>query len=259
MCQPERGHLEGSATEIEEQVRLLGPDAMFSTLYLPPDGRRPIGGVVAIHDVFGHRNFYQNLGRRLAYAGFAALVPDLFFRQGPIDPPCDEKLGIERRARLDETLSLERDLPAASELLRNELGVDHITGLGFCMGGTLSMLQGSRGQVDAVVTYYGFPIQNRPELTPYRVLEEVEDLTVPLLGFWGTGDVRVDLAGVAELDYQLTVRGRCPEVHVWPDLPHGFLTFDPGAEFIEQSTAAWERTLTFMTAQATASSQGARS
>jgi carboxymethylenebutenolidase len=250
MCQPERGHLEGPATLIDEHVRLLGDDGVFSTLYLPPDGREVLGGVIALHDLFGHRNFYENLGRRLAYAGFAALVPDLFHRQGKIVPPCDERLGLERRSRFDETIAVEHDLPAAVDLLRSEVGVSHVASVGFCMGGTISMMQACRGQVDSVVSFYGFPIQNRPELTPYRVLDEVDSLRAPLLGFWGTGDTRVDLGGVAALDYELTHRGRSPEVHVWPELPHGFLTFDPAAPYETQSATAWDRTLAFLTDQA---------
>ena len=124
--------------------------------------------------------------------------------------------------------------------------------VGFCLGGTLSLLQGTNGQADAVVSFYGFPIPNRPELTPYRVLDEVEQLTAPVLGFWGTADERVDLLGVAQLDLELTRLGRTPELHVWPELPHGFLTFDPGSPLLAQGTAAWDRTLSFLAHRPTA-------
>jgi carboxymethylenebutenolidase len=246
MCQPERGHLDGPACEIAEHELSLGPDGIYATRYRPPEGVPTRGGVVVVHDVFGHRNFYQNMGRRLAYEGFDTIVPDLFHRQGPIDPPCDEALGQARRARLDESLSLEIDLAAAVAVLREEPSVTPISTLGFCLGGTLAMMQGAVGQVDAVVSFYGFPIPNRPELTPYRVLDVVDGLTVPLLGFWGTADTRVDLGGVARLDLELTRRGRTPELHVWPELPHGFLTFDPDAPLLPESKAAWDRTLTFL-------------
>jgi dienelactone hydrolase len=250
MCQPERGHLEGPACDIPEHKLRLGPDNMFATLYLPDDGTVPRGGIVVVHDVFGHRNFYQNIGRRLAFEGYVTVVPDLFHRQGTIDPPCDEALGQARRAKLDERLTLEVDLAAAVDTLRTGFDVGHVTSIGFCLGGTFAMLQGTNGQADAVVSYYGFPIPNRPELTPYCVLDDVDSFTAPLLGFWGSADSRVDLGSVQLLDQQLTTRGRKPEIHVWPDLPHGFLTFDPGAPLLAASSAAWDRTLKFVEEQA---------
>ena len=63
--------------------------ASMPSLLAEPEGE-PRGAVLVINDVFGRSPFYENLARRLATAGFVALDPEYFFRQGPLAQPTRE-------------------------------------------------------------------------------------------------------------------------------------------------------------------------
>ncbi len=247
MCHPEAGEPFRGATIPEQELELpVAEGTIRTTLYRgpAPHGGGAAPGVVIIHDVYGHSDFYRDMGRRLAAAGFTTLLPDLFHRQGPI-PGRDREAAMARRARFDERIAL-TDLAAALRHLREEEGAARVGAIGFCMGGTLAMLLAAREPLDAGVVFYGFPAaRNRGELAPFQVLDEADRIAAPLLGFWGDQDAGVGMDNVRRLDEELTRHGKPHEFTIYPGLPHGFLTFDEGAPFGQESRDAWTRTLAF--------------
>src|SRR5213592_3223303 len=62
--------------------------AMPGLLALPE--RRPAPGILIINDVFGRSPFYDQLARRLGQAGFVAVTPEYFFREGSLPEPTRE-------------------------------------------------------------------------------------------------------------------------------------------------------------------------
>src|SRR5258705_13700029 len=53
-------------------------------------GRVPAPAILAINAVFGRSPFYDQLARRLAQAGFVAVTPEYFFREGSFPEPTRE-------------------------------------------------------------------------------------------------------------------------------------------------------------------------
>lgn len=256
MCHPDAGAPFGGGAGIAEQeIHVPGDDrAIRATLYRAAAGRGA-PGVVIIHDIFGHTEFYRDMGRRLAAAGFTTLLPDLFHRQGPI-PGRDREAAFARRARFDERVAL-RDLAAALRTLREEEGAPRVGALGFCMGGTLAMLLAAREELAAAVVFYGFPVnRNRTELAPFQALDEAARIAAPLLGFWGDRDAGVGMDNVQRLDEALTTARKPHEFVIYPGLPHGFLTFDERAPHGRESREAWESTLAFFAEQLAAGRVG---
>src|SRR5712692_80558 len=99
MCHPEVPagapipdvHVEDAAIPVE--------DGTMPGLAALPE-RVPAPGVVIINDVFGRSPFYEHLAGRLAQAGFVALDPEFFFREGPL-PEQTREASQERATRLD--------------------------------------------------------------------------------------------------------------------------------------------------------------
>ena len=245
MCHEDPGvPFDGRGAIAEEEIQLQGVgQAIRATLYRVPGGKGS-PGVVIVHDVYGHTEFYREMGKRLAAAGFTTLLPDLFHRQGPI-PGRDREAAFARRARFDERVAL-GDLAAALRYLRQEEAAPRVGAVGFCMGGTLAMLLAAREPLDAGVVFYGFPVnRSRTELAPFQVLDEAAEIKAPLLGFWGDQDAGVGMENVARLDEELARHGKPHEFEIYPGLPHGFLTFDESAPFGRESRDAWERTIAF--------------
>src|SRR5439155_19685662 len=159
MCHPEVP--EGQETPVVQQEEVLIPltrgQGTMPALVCRPEGVSG-PGVLVIGDIMGGRSpFYESLAARLATAGFTALIPEFFFRQGPLS----ERNLEAARARLGQ-LNQEQalsDLNAGINWLRSQESVTgDLTGtIGFCLGGTYGLHLAAGRQDIAGACLYGFP------------------------------------------------------------------------------------------------------
>ncbi len=212
-----------------------------------PDAR-PSPAILLLHDINGVNDFYVDVARRLAAAGYATLLPDLFFRQGPLADDRRETRTARMQAMEQSTTLM--DIESALIWLRgHEHTTDQVGSIGFCMGGTLVMLAASRDPaVAATVAYYGFPYRERTPMAPLLPSDEDEaaNLQSPLLAFWGTEDAGVGMENVDRYEAKLQRYGKDFDFVRYPGIGHGFLTFDEAAPSFSQSADSWERTLHFL-------------
>jgi carboxymethylenebutenolidase len=225
--------------------------ALPALLALP--ARTPAPAVLVVNDVFGRLAFYEDLTRRLAQAGFVALDPEFFFREGPVAAG-DREAAMARRTKLDHKRTL-RDLGAALAWLRarKEVKGRRLGTVGFCMGGTLVLDLAAEHADLATVTFYGFPASGGDTpLAPPRPLDLAPRMRGPILGFWGDQDAGVGMQNVKALDRKLDEAKVEHEFHVYPGLGHGFLRAfleDESAQGYRQACEAWTATLEFYRAQ----------
>jgi carboxymethylenebutenolidase len=200
------------------------------------------GRVIIIHDIHGANDFYHDLARRLAAAGFTAYLPDLFVRQGALQ----EQSRDAARAR-GAMLSYPQAMKDVGDLMSREGAGSPWGVVGFCMGGTLVMhLASSENRVGAGVIYYGFPANpNISANRPSEPLRETSLVNAPLLGFWGDEDHGVGINNVQMYSDLLESAGKDKEFHIYPGRPHGFLTFDESNDNYEASKDSWARALQF--------------
>ena len=115
----------------EATIPVEGRAAMPGLLAFPE--RTPAPGILIVNDVFGRSPFYDNLARRLAQAGFVAVTPEYFFREGALPEPTREA-AMERAKKLDFK-RWGRDMSAAIDWLGAHRDVKATVGtIGFCMG-----------------------------------------------------------------------------------------------------------------------------
>lgn len=240
----------GGSGIVEEGVEIPGEGRGLPGFLVRPDGG-PAPAVVILHDIWGANDFYHDLARRLAAEGFAALLPDLFVRQGSL-PEQTREAAFARRARLDQTVAL-ADIAGAIRWMRDHPATTGKVGtIGFCLGGTYVMLAAARDPLpDAGVAFYGFPVIEKTPLTRAVPLDEARAGVVasPLLLLWGDQDHGVGMENVAAYRTALETAGARHEAVVYPGLPHGFLTFDPAAPAATRE--AWARALAFLRAELT--------
>ncbi|MBI2756854.1 MAG: dienelactone hydrolase family protein [Chloroflexi bacterium] len=250
MCHPEVPAGQATPTILREElsIPLAGGEAMPALLARPEGGEGP--GILIVHDIFGRSPFYENLAARLASAGFVALLPDYFFRQGPLAERKVE-VAFQRRAKLDEVGALQ-DLSVALDVLGQQTGLrgDCLGTVGFCMGGTLVLDLAALRDDLATVCFYGFPAPEahgsaRSAPAP---LDEVDRMQGPILGFWGDQDHGVDMADVGRLASELRKRGVSFEHTIYPGLGHGFMAqsnLDVEHPAYQAACEAWTRSLGF--------------
>jgi carboxymethylenebutenolidase len=248
MCHPEvpEGQ-EPVAVEREEVGIPLTRNEVMPALFCAPQLPQR-GATLIVGDVFGRTAFYEDLCGRLALAGFQALLPDLFFRQGPVADATREA-AMERVKRLDQRQTL-RDLDIVLNWLQQRPYAAGLVGtIGFCMGGTLALDIAAEREDVATVCFYGFPAGSRQPNAPPVPLEEVERMTGPILGFWGDGDTGVGIENVHALDRALAQHGIEHSFTIFPGVGHGFMAasrLEPSTPAYAAACQAWTATVDFL-------------
>jgi dienelactone hydrolase len=247
MCHPEVPEGQPAPDLACHDVTVPLPDGgeMPARMAVPESGAGP--GVLVVADIYGPTPFYEALTARLATAGFEAILPDFFFRVGPLRERTREA-AFERRALLDQNQALE-DLRAALAWLRSRPGAaSRIGTLGFCLGGTFVLDLAALEEGLVTVCYYGFPVSHgepnpRSAPSPIRLVDRVSG---PVLGLWGDQDAGVGMENVAGYDRAMRSAGKDFTHRVFPGIGHGFMAasgLEPGNEAYEAACESWTMAL----------------
>jgi carboxymethylenebutenolidase len=238
----------GGAPVTESMTTVSRDDAEIPVLLVRPDDAAPAPGIVLIHDIHGANDFYHDIARRLAQAGYVAALPNLFHREGP--PAGEGRQAVLARSQKAKQANQLGDLEAVATWLLGEDGCDGTFGVvGFCMGGTLTFRMAAREPRPAAgVAFYGFPAKAATANAPIRPIdtEEVAAVAAPLLGIWGEEDSGVGMDNVDAYADALVAAGKPHDILVYPEVGHGFLTFDEDAPGYGPSSHAWDKALAFL-------------
>jgi carboxymethylenebutenolidase len=207
-----------------------------------PDGP-PRGGIVVIQEAFGVNDHIEDVARRFAAEGWLAVAPHLFHRTG------DPKLGYGdfsvvaphmQALTADGVLA---DVDAALDRLA-QAGIppERIGVVGFCMGGTITLVTAARRDVGAAVTFYGGGVtEGRFGFSP--LVEEATHLRAPWLGLYGDLDQGIPVDGVEQLRAAAATSGQETEVVRYPEAGHGFHCDQRDSYEPKSAQDAWARTL----------------
>ncbi len=214
----------------------------------------PRGGVVVIQEAFGVNEHIEDVTRRAAAAGYHAVAPDLFHRQGgPVfEYGSDFTPIMEIFADLDDTKILS-DLDAAIARLHERGYADaQIGAVGFCFGGRCSFLLALRRAIGASVGFYGGGIVTARFPKFPALVDEVAALKTPWLGLFGDDDGSIPVDDVERLRTELG--GKAPvdaQVVRYAGAGHGFHCDRRGDYQPDAAADAWQRTLDFFGAHLT--------
>jgi carboxymethylenebutenolidase len=175
-----------------EVVNMKGANGDTINAYVArPTGTGPFPGVVFIHHILGWDEWSSETTRRLAQHGFAAILPNLFFRDGHGSP--EEVAATVRGAGGPPDQRVVDDVSGAIDYLRSQPYWNGKVGLmGPCSGGRHAFLAAASlgNKVDAVVELWGGNVV-QAENTPQRPVSPhtlTAGLTAPLLGLFGNDD-----------------------------------------------------------------------
>lgn len=170
-------------------------------------------GVIVMQDAYGWTPFLADVTRRFADAGFLAIAPEFYHRDGHgITMPYDEEL-LRKGQRPTLTAAGEiADGEAAYAWLRSETGNDRIAAYGFCMGGRLAYQLNAHVPLRAAVSFYG--------VAP--TFDEVASQHAPLLMIWAGLDHHIKLSERRNMADALTAAGKKHTQLVFGDAQHGF-------------------------------------
>ena len=221
-----------------------GGDSIEAYSARPLDGA-PRGGVVVIHHMPGYDVQTKEITRTFAANGYAALCPNLYFREAPGASPDDAAAAARAQGGVPDE-RLVGDVGGAAKFLRAMPNSNGKVGvIGYCSGGRQSFLAACSLPLDAAVDCYGaFVVGTPPEGMPLKVgpiVDLAPNLSCPLLGLFGEDDQYPSPEQVAELDKALDADGKPHEFHSYPGAGHAFFAVNRPAYRPEAANDGWAK------------------
>jgi carboxymethylenebutenolidase len=215
-----------------------------------PVGKTALPVVLVVQEIFGVHEYIADICRRFAKAGYLAIAPQLYARQG--DPAAYTEIArlmTELVAKVPDAQVM-ADLDGAVQWAGAHGGdVARVGITGFCWGGRITWLYAAHGPVKAAVAWYGRLVGDGSALTPQHPLDMAPVLKAPVLGLYGGQDGGIPLDTVAKMKTALaggSVAARASQFVVYPDAPHAFHA-DYRASYREgPAQDGWKRALAWL-------------
>jgi carboxymethylenebutenolidase len=173
----------------------------------PGTDRKP--GIVLIHSFNGLEQGYRDLVDKFAADGFVVLaVGWQTFEKSPTDATVGQLV--------KDGLAV---LKARPDVDPARIGLT-----GFCAGGRYTMLfLPVMPEFAAGVAWYGFPATGGTAAQPVKPIDEIPQLSRPLLMIHGSADQASPIATIYQYATALQAAGKYFELKVYQGLPHGFM------------------------------------
>lgn len=212
---------------IAETVMMQGANGdTINAYYARPLGPGPFPGIVIVHHLPGWDEWYREATRKFAHMGYAALSPNLYYRDGHGTPE-DVAAAVRANGGVPDDQAV-GDMVGAMEFLRAQPYLNGKVGIwGTCSGGRHAVLAASRSdRFDAAIDCWGgrvvMPEDALTEKNPVAPIDYTKDLACPLLGIFGNEDHSPTAEQVDIHEAALKEHGKDYEFHRYDDAGHGF-------------------------------------
>ncbi|MEU6578454.1 dienelactone hydrolase family protein [Streptomyces sp. NPDC046805] len=226
-------------------------DGTADAYFVHPDDGRPHPGVLLYQDAFGLRPHLKSMADRLAAAGYAVLVPNVFYRQGRapvvelpefIDPSARPEMW-QRIGPLVQSLTPELAMRDAGAYLRrladSPLVADGPVALtGYCMGAGLALRTAAvyPDRVAAAAGFHGGRLVTDAPDSPHLGAEHI---TAELYFGHADDDPSMSAEQIKQLEDTLTAAGVRHRGEVYPGAQHGYTQADTAAYDREAAERHW--------------------
>ncbi len=226
-----------------------------------PASKTGLPVVLVLSEIFGVHEYIADTARRFAKAGYLAIAPELFVRQGDAQSYGEiAKLQAEVISKVPDAQVL-ADLDATVAWAAAHGGnTDKLGVTGFCWGGRQTWLYAAHNpKVKAGVAWYGRLVGDSTALTPRHPLSVAAQLQAPVLGLYGAADTGIPLDTVEKMKAALADAGakgnaaaKASEFVVYPDAPHAFHADYRPSFRKEAAEDGWKRALAWFKAHGVA-------
>ena len=208
--------------------------------------KRPV--VLVVAEVFGLHEHIKDVVRRVAKEGYFAIANEPYFRQGELWKLEDLKQVIAGANQLsDEQAFKDLDATLAWAGKHARGNADKLGVTGFCRGGRMVWMETAHEKrIKAGVAWYGGlgPAEPAIKTTP---LDIVDQLNGPVLGLYGGADQGIPQEQVEKLRDALKKssnrNAQQSDIHVYPEMPHGFNADYRPSYRKEAAADGWKRML----------------
>lgn len=239
------------------EVRIPVADGQMPAYRAQPAGKKNLPTVVVIQEVFGVHEHIKDLCRRLAKAGYLAVAPELYARQGdPSKYPTIPELFTNVVSKVPDA-QVAGDLDATVAWAAKTNGnADKVAVTGFCWGGRQTWLFAEHSsKVKAGVAWYGGLGGKSTELQPKSVIDGAGQLKAPVLGLYGGRDNGIPQESRDQMTQALKSAPAVAadsKIVVFPDAQHGFNADYRPSYSKADAEAGWAQMLAFFKAHGVA-------
>ncbi|MET0485772.1 MAG: dienelactone hydrolase family protein [Candidatus Rokuibacteriota bacterium] len=191
---------------------------------------RPTSGkdtpiILVISEIWGVHEYIRDATRRFAKAGYYAVAPELFAREGGVGQIADvqEVLKIVLSQKREQTLG---DLKAAVDWAKTRPNVkaDKVGVTGWCWGGSTTLqVAATNPDMKAAVAWYGPPARPYQGASgPVTGFDLAKDIKIPFLGLFGENDKSPTPDDAKKLGELVKAQNPNIEIVIYPGAGHGF-------------------------------------
>ncbi|HUL66498.1 MAG TPA: dienelactone hydrolase family protein [Burkholderiaceae bacterium] len=206
------------------EVRIAAKGGEMPGYRAVPAGKKGLATVLVVQEIFGVHEHIKDMCRRFAKAGFLAVAPELYARQGDPAKYTDmSKLISELVSKVSDAQVVD-DLDSTAAWAAKNGGDPAKLGVtGFCWGGRIVWIYAAHNpKLKGGVAWYGATAR-ASAAGDKSALDVVARIKAPVLGLYGAADQGIPVDTVEKMRDALKAAGndKC-EFVIYPDTPHGF-------------------------------------
>jgi carboxymethylenebutenolidase len=227
------------------EVKIPVKDGSIPGYRAMPDTGGPFPAILVVQEVFGVHEHIKDICRRFAKAGYFAVAPALYAREGDVVGISDTKQIMQVVTKVPEPqVASDLDATAAWAKSTGKADTSKLGITGFCWGGRQVWLYAAHNpDVKAGVSWYGVLQRPKTAMTPDNPIDLVNRINAPVLGLYGGADPGIPIAQIDALRAALKAAGKPSEIIVYPDTPHGFNADYRPSYRPQQAKDGWKRML----------------
>jgi len=206
------------------EVKIPVKDGEIPAYRAAPAKGRNFPTVLVVQEIFGVHEHIKDVCRRFAKAGYLAIAPEMYARQGDVSKMTNFNEIIQKVVSKVPDAQVMSDLDAAVAWAKKNNGnTAKLAVTGFCWGGRIVWLYAAHNpNLKAGVAWYGRLVGSPNELQPKHPIDVVKDLKAPVLGLYGGADTGIPNDTVEQMQKALKEANKPSEIKLYPDTPHGF-------------------------------------
>jgi carboxymethylenebutenolidase len=181
--------------------------------------------IIVISEIWGVHEYIRDATRRFAKAGYYAVAPELFAREGGVGHIADvqEVLKIVLAQKREQTLG---DIKATVDWAKTRPNVKSsaVGVTGWCWGGSTTIqVAATNPDMKAAVAWYGPPARPYQGASgPVTGFDLAKDIKIPFLGLFGENDKSPTPDDAKKLGELVKAQNPNVEIVIYPGAGHGF-------------------------------------
>jgi len=207
------------------EVKIPTRDGQMPAYRAMPAGKSGLSTLLLVQEIFGVHEHIKDVCRRFAKAGFLAIAPELYARQGDPSQYTDIPTLFKEVVSKVSDGQVMSDLDATVAWAAGNGGEAKDVGItGFCWGGRITWLYLAHNpKVNAGVAWYGRVVGDSTPNTPKHPIDLTGSIKQPVLALYGGADSGIPNATIYRMMAALQAAGNtASQLVLYKDAPHAF-------------------------------------